>query len=136
MIAKSERTKPLRFAKQLISRPLAITERVHIQLAEIPNNKKGTFVNYAFVTGMVFFSMILPTFVTITPSRVTQEVAETSFTIEDRSIYYIELEDGSYEIYLEGVYIGNQVNPAMLIKEIRIYKSQEEAFQHEKIDNK
>jgi hypothetical protein len=136
MTAKKDSMKRVRFAKQLIERPVVITERIYILLAEIPKNKKGRFINYAFVTGMVFFSFILPTFVTFTPFGVTPEVAETSFTNEDRSIFYIALEDGSYDLYVESVYVGNQKDPTLLKGGIQIYKSLEEALKHEEIFSK
>jgi beta-lactamase regulating signal transducer with metallopeptidase domain len=115
--------------------PSVVSRRVYVILNEVPVNRRSFIVSFFVPAVLCLLTMVLPYFVTIAPYGVTEETKRETFEFDKISMFFIQKEDGTYDLYIDGFFSHNQEIAVFDGLQLPIYSSLEEAFEHEK-DNR
>lgn len=107
----------------------AISKRIHIILDNFHTNRKYSFLNIITITFLLTITLIMPNFFTIVSiGEIPAYIEENYFEINKDNSFYIQLEDGTYDLYIEQNFTINMTSTDSIDEPIPVYSSIEEVL--------
>ncbi len=100
----------------------SISKRIKIVITDMnfTNTKSSALISYGVTLFLTLCILVIPTFFTIAPYGTSDEVKEY-FLITKENAYFIQLEDGTYDLYVDGNFMVNMSNPDLFEDPIPIH---------------
>lgn len=106
-----------------------ISKRIYVVMNEplFTKSKVHNYINYFITFAITICVLFLPNFYTIAPYNIPSQIQEDTFSININDAFLIQLDDNTYDLYLDGKFSSNIRNPEYISKNIKIYSNIEEA---------
>jgi len=114
----------------------AITKRVHIIIDDSPLNARQTLYGYLIMIILLLCVIIFPYIFTIAPHSIPDYIKEEGFLITHDNAFFIQLEDGTYDLYVDHEFIINTATTDIFEEQIIIYQISEEVISNEMLKTK
>lgn len=107
----------------------SIAKRVHIILDNFHTGKRHNFVNHLTVTFLLILTLVMPNLFTIVSVAEKPEfIQESYFEINPKNSFCIQMENGTFDLYVEYAFIINLSSIDFIDEPIPVYSSLKEAL--------
>lgn len=104
-----------------------IYKRISLMLDNMDISKKKTVASVTLASLILSLAVLCPNVLIFEPYAVAEEDAEGTFEIERGSCYYLENEEGTFDLYVDGEYVVT--TKELIDEDIGVYDNHEEAEQ-------